>query len=335
MKKSLLFVILTVFLLFNLVGNPVSETEDSNNLTVYVYDSFVGEWGPGNKISKDFTSKTGISVDMISCGTAIQLLQRIESEGDKTPCDVVIGIEDSSILDSSLFSKVNSSINLAPTLKMDNNLVPFDYGAYSFNVNSNILEKKDWPKSLEDLTDSRFENKVILIDPRTSSTGQGLLLWTISAFGEEHYLDWWKMMKDNALTIADGWSSAYGLYTEGEAPIVLSFTTSPVYHAMYEDSTSYCSIPFTDGNYKLTEYGGILKTSKKQDQAQQFMSFILNEAQVDIATANSMLPANADTILPEAFNYADRPVKLFQLDKKYIEENLDKWLKDWALAMTE
>ena len=38
------------------------------------------------------------------------------------------------------------------------------------------------------------------------------------------------------LTITPGWSEAYALFTKGEAPMVLSYTTSPAYHVIAENS---------------------------------------------------------------------------------------------------
>ena len=61
-----------------------------------------------------------------------------------------------------------------------------------------------------------------------------MLHWTISVYGEENYLDYWKRLKLNLLTITDGWSMAYGMFTKGEVPMVLSYVTSPAYHLEYE-----------------------------------------------------------------------------------------------------
>ena len=44
----------------------------------------------------------------------------------------------------------------------------------------------------------------------------------------------WAKLKDRVLTVTPGWSEAYGLFTKGEAPMVLSYTTSPAYHMIAE-----------------------------------------------------------------------------------------------------
>ena len=84
-------------------------------------------------------------------------------------------------------------------------------------------------------------------------------------------------MKDNALTVADGWSSAYGLFTEGEAPIVLSYTTSPVYHVMNDNTTRYQALIFPEGHEATIEGIGIIKGTDKRAEAEAFIDFILTD----------------------------------------------------------
>ena len=124
------------------------------------------------------------------------------------------------------------------------------------------------------------------------------------------------------------------MFTSGEAPIVLSYTTSPVYHVMYEDSTRYQVIIFDEGHSATIEGVGMLKSSEKKDLAKQFIDFLLTDAQMDIATANSMYPTNLKTDLPSAFDWAPKPEITLSLEASDIEENLDTWLDDWTKVMS-
>ena len=40
------------------------------------------------------------------------------------------------------------------------------------------------------------------------------------------------------MTVTKGWSEAYGLFLEGEADMVLSYTTSPAYHLIAEEDAT-------------------------------------------------------------------------------------------------
>jgi thiamine transport system substrate-binding protein len=125
------------------------------------------------------------------------------------------------------------------------------------------------------------------------------------------------------------------MFTAGEAPITLSYTTSPVYHVMFEDTTRYQALIFDEGHSATIEGVGILKSSNKKDLAKQFVDFLLTDAQLDIASANSMYPTNLATELPKAFDWAPKPQITLSLDANDIEDNLDTWLNEWTEVMSK
>ena len=250
-----------------------------------------------------------------------------------------MGISDdpaSKAYESGLFQPYESPVleHVDDSLEFDgeHRLIPFDYGVFAFVWDS----ESDVPatRSLDDLMDPVYKDKIILIDPRTSSVGLGLLMWTIDVYGEDGYLDWWRAVGQNALTIADGWSSGYGLFTEGEAPIVISYTTSPVYHVLWEDSTRYQALVFPEGHHQTIESIGMLATSRHKEEAKAFIDFILTEGQAETAIANSMYPVNDETVLPDAYEWAPVPDKVFSMDPEYVAANIDRWTEEWTQAMT-
>jgi thiamine transport system substrate-binding protein len=316
--------------------------QEQQELVVYAYDSFTGDWGPGPVLAEQFEEETGIKVNLVSSGDGMEMMNKLISEANNPWADVVVGISDdmaskiykAGLLEpykSEALSEIPSFLHFDPTYQ----LLPFDYGNFAFVVDTEAMDSDMVPTSLASLTDPIYRDKVILIDPRTSSVGLGLLLWTIEVFGEEGYLSWWEIMKDQALTITDGWSSAYGLFTEGEAPLVLSYTTSPVYHVTYEDTTRYQVALFEEGHSTTIEGVGLLASSNKKDEARQFIDFILTKGQLTIAIANSMYPVNSKTELPDAFNYAPKPEKNLSMDSETLAKNLDRWLTEWTQVMSK
>ena len=330
MKKTLILLLLAAAIMPIAAEGAVED----DVLTVYAYDSFASDWGPAGTLIPEFEKETGIKVNLVSAGDAVEMISRIELEGDNTDADVVLGITDDFAYRAypyleSYNTPIAESIPAELRFDSENRLIPFDYGAFAFVWDTECgLEK---PETLSDLAKPEYKDKVILIDPRTSSVGLGLLLWTYNIYGDgDEFNAWWEAMEDNALTIADGWSSAYGLFTEGEAPIVLSYTTSPVYHVMNEDTTRYQALVFPEGHEATIEGIGIIKGTDKRAEAEKFVDFILTEAQLDIAIANSMYPANTAIELPEAFNYAPKPDKLFRsgaTSPEKTESLVDQWLQ--------
>ena len=329
MKKSFFIVVLLVCAFAVAFAQPQTEQV----LTVYAYDSFTSDWGPGSAIVEAFEAKTGIKVNLVGASGAVEMYSKVVYEGSSCPADVVIGISDSIEVNQDLFLDWTPECMDSLSVGKNGNLVPFDYGYFAFIADTEYFKDHDLPTCLEDLTKPEFKDKVILIDPRTSSVGLGLLVWTIEALGEDEAFSWWEAMKDNALTIGDSWSSSYGLFTEGEAPLVISYTTSPVYHVLYEDTTRYQALDFTDGHVHTTEYLGILKTSKNVEAAKLFCEFVLNEGQADIAVANTMFPANSSVELPDAFEYALVPTKTIEYDQHDFISKSDEYLTRWAQTM--
>ena len=336
-----LLVVLTILLLPVLMfaqGAYESEAVD-NTVTVYATDSFCSDWGPGPQIVEDFFTATGVELELISAGSAMEMLSKVIIEGEDSPADVVVGITDD-MAEKAYEANILTSYEAAalkdiPTfLHFDPSytLLPYDYGNFAFVYDSEVLSADDLT-SLDDLLKPEFKDRFVLIDPRTSSVGLGLLIWTIKEYGEDNYLDWWKAAADNALTIADGWSTAYGLFTEGEADAVISYTTSPVYHALWEDSTRYQAAIFANGHSVTIEGLGILDSSDNKANAKVFVDYILNEGQAGIALANSMYPVNSTVELDPAYQWAPKPEVTLALSSEEIAANLDKWLDDWTQAV--
>ena len=99
------------------------------------------------------------------------------------------------------------------------------------------------PKSLDELVNGDPSQKIVLEDPRSSTPGLGFLLWMKQVYGDKA-ADAWKKLEPRILTVAPGWSEAYALFTKGEAPMVLSYTTSPAYHVIAENTDRYKAADF-------------------------------------------------------------------------------------------
>ena len=328
MKKVLSFLAVILIAASLVCAQSVSENSSSQKtLTVYAYDTFCGDWGAAGSVIPAFEEATGIKVNLVAAGAAVEVINRVRLEGANTSCDVILGITDDMAdkaydLLESYDSPYIDTIDSRYVFDAQNRLIPYDYGAFAFvwDTESDITP----PTCLADLVDDKYKDKVILIDPRTSSVGTGLMMWTYNALGD-WWIDWWKTMTENALTTASGWSSGYGLFTEGEAPLVISYTTSPVYHVMWEDTTRYQALLFTDGHEVTIEAAGIVKGTKHRAEAEAFIDFLLTEAQVDLANANSMYPVNSTVALPEAYDYAPVPEKIFTGSSEKASELLSIW----------
>ena len=98
------------------------------------------------------------------------------------------------------------------------------------------------------------------------------MLWVKAVYGDKAPEAWAKL-KNRVLTVTPGWSEAYGLFTKGEAPMVLSYTTSPAYHMVAEDTERYKAAAFEEGHYLQIEVAGMTTTGAKNPLAAEIPGF--------------------------------------------------------------
>ena len=109
---------------------------------------------------------------------------------------------------------------------------------------------------------------------------------------QKNYLNYWKKLEPNLLSVTNGWSAAYGMFTKGEVPIVLSYVTSPAYHLEYEKTERYRTAVFQDGHYRQIEFAGILKGTKRIKLAREFIDFMLSEKFQNVKTKRLITQEN-------------------------------------------
>lgn len=307
-------------------------------LTVYTYESFISEWGPGPKVKEAFEKTCGCTVDFVGVADGVALLTRLKLEGAGTKADLVLGLDTNLVAEAKqtgLFEPhgIDVSAVKVPGGFSDDVFVPYDYGHFAVIYDTETMKAP--PKSLRELVEGDPKDKIVIEDPRTSTPGLGLLLWVKSVYGDEADEAWAKL-KGRVLTVTPGWSEAYGLFTKGEAPMVLSYTTSPAYHMVAENTERYQAAAFSEGHYIQIEVAGLLKGAPQKELARQFLSFMITPGFQDtIPTNNWMMPAAATSEpLPEAFGKLVSPEKTFLMTPEEVATHRKAWIDEWLAAMT-
>ena len=296
-------------------------------LTIYTYDSFAAEWGPGPTIKTAFEKNCDCTIQFIATSNAATLLTKIQLEGTQSNADIVLGFDQNFLIEA---EKTNLFIkhNIEPELNIDwknNYFTPYDYGQFAFIYDDTKLLNP--PKSMAELI-NRDDIKIIVQDPRTSTPGLGLLLWVKSIYDKDA-LSAWQSLNEKIITYTPGWSEAYGMFLENEADMVLSYTTSPAYHLMYEETNKYKAASFDEGHYMQIEVAGILKSSKNFKLAQRFMNFISsNEFQSEIPTKNIMYPVT-NIKLPEAYKLLNQSNNKLLIKPELVHKSKKEWINEW------
>ncbi|QLB20401.1 thiamine ABC transporter substrate binding subunit [Vespertiliibacter pulmonis] len=324
---------LKTILALSSLGLCLNSFASQPTLTVYTYNSFANSWGAAKKLEPLFEQQCQCDLKFIPFENGVTMFNRIRLEGKKSKADVMLGIDNFLISEaerSGLFIEHNldqNSLNL-PTTWQNKTFVPYDYSEYAF-----IYDKRKVitpPQSLKELV-GRQDLKIIYQDPRTSTVGRGLLFWINQVYGQNAGQAW-KTLAKHTVTIGKGWSETYSAFLKGEADLVLSYTTSPLYHQWHEQDNSKIAAPFSEGHLLQIEVGAITKTSKNPTLAREFLHFLQQpEAQEIIAYHNVMKPViklNTSKFnqLP---NYS--PLEFTQPDTTVVKQ----WLATWQKAISQ
>lgn len=306
---------------------------DTPVLTVLTYDSFISEWGPGPAVEKAFEATCGCDLRFVGAGDGAALLARVQLEGVSGGADVVLGLDTNLTAQAAatgLFAPHGlAAVEGLPVPFADPLFLPYDWGWFAFVYDKTKLATP--PASFEELAASDL--KIVIQDPRSSTPGLGLLLWVKAVFGDDAPRIW-GALADNVLTVTPGWSEAYGLFTQGEADMVLSYTTSPAYHLIAESDDTKAAALFSEGHYLQVEVAAKLKDSDAPELADAFLAFMLTDGfQSVIPTTNWMYPAVVPAAgLPEGFDrFRPEQSWLFPADEALAERA--GALAEWQAAL--
>lgn len=309
----------------------------AETLTVLTYESFTAEWGPGPAVEKAFEAQCGCDLKWVAVGDGVAILNRLKLEGDSPSADIALGLDNNLIAEAratSLFAPHGQKLDALqlPLAWTDDTFLPFDYAHFAIIYDREKLVQP--PKSLDELVNGDPAAKLVIQDPRTSTPGLGLLIWMKAVYGDKAGEAWIKL-KRRVLTVTPGWSEAYTLFTKGEAPMVLSYTTSPAYHEIAEKSTRYQAIAFPEGHPIQVEVAAKLAKAKSPALADKFLAFMLTAGfQDQIPTGNWMLPAApTSTPLPAEFDKLVKPEKTLDIAPDTVATNRRAWTDEWLAAM--
>ncbi|MGQ7245828.1 thiamine ABC transporter substrate binding subunit [Halomonas sp. V046] len=314
----------------------LADQAERPELTVYTYESFVAEWGPGPGVEQAFEARCGCDVRFVALGGGVDILQRLRLEGASTEADVVLGLDmnlihDARELDLLAPHQVDTAALTLPIDWQDDTFLPYDWGRFAFVYDRQALPEP--PTSFEELLAAPEDLKVIISDPRTSVPGLGLLLWIKHVYGDRAD-EAWERLSPHILTVASGWSQAYfSLFMNGEAPLVLSYSTSPAYHMAVEDTDRYQAAEFSEGHYLQVETAAAVAGSDELDLARDFLAFILTpDFQRHIPLGNVMYPAiDLGDDLPPVFDRLIEPDS-FTFTPEEVGEHRRDWIREWLNA---
>jgi thiamine transport system substrate-binding protein len=304
-------------------------------LTILTYDSFATEWGPGPAAEKAFEATCACDLQFVTAGDGAALLARLQLEGAASDADILLGIDTNltaAAAATGLFAPHGQTpAHDLPVAYADPLFLPYDWGWFAFIYNTSLANV---PASFEDLAASDL--KIVIQDPRSSTPGLGLVMWVRQAYGDRAP-EIWAALADNILTVTPGWTESYGLFTSGEADMVLSYSTSPAYHIGIEGDLTKAAALFDEGHYLQIEVAGKLASTDQPVLADAFLAFMAGpEFQALISETNWMYPAKTpDAGLPASFATLIKPEKSLLIPSQDIPALRNKAIEEWRAALSQ
>jgi len=323
----------------------------SDTLVVATYSSFIDavSTSPGGWIKQRFESEFDADLVWQTPPNELdQYIQRANADVE-IDADVYVGLNvdslirlDENLQQDSLFAAapdLDGTADIKDGLNFDpqGRAVTYDTGYISLVWNATADgDEFVAPETFDGLLESEYAGDLIAQSPSSSATGRAFLLHTIQAKGEENYLDYWADLQENDVRILGSWGDAYSAYGNGEAPMVVSYSTDQVYANRAEQNMDRHQIRFlNDQGYANPEGMAQFANSDSPELARSFMEFMLRpEVQAEVAVRNVAFPAITDAEFGEQHaeyeQYAQVPPEAVSFSYDELRGNLQSWIEDWS-----
>lgn len=303
-------------------------------LRVFSYGSFTSSYGPGPILKTEFEKICQCKIEFIEGTDAGILLQRLKIEGEGLGADLILGLDQFDlakaqsefqwqtiqVTDVQFDQRVRAAL-------MNNQFIPYNWGIISF------IGRKDLDgtlSKLDDLLKPEWKGRFALQDPRTSSPGLQFLMWIIHAKGESEGLRYLGRLLKQAHSVSGSWSQSYSLFQKRQVDLVLSYTTSVMYHLLEEKDENYKAIEFSEEHPEQFEYMAISEFCRQCELAQKFARFLLeSKSQEVLMKKNFMFPVVKGLRETTEFNKASL-FPTFSRKEIVSEDQVQRILKKWA-----
>jgi thiamine transport system substrate-binding protein len=327
-------------------GTTVGSTAPAE-LVVATYSSFVDapSSSPGPWLKEQYESEFDATLTWETPENGLNYFIERQLGGAGIDADAYVGLDTNMLiridekLSEPLFAPVEEGAlsrrdEVKSSLEFDpkGRAVPYDTGYICLVWNE---EETTAPETFDGLLESEHAGELIVQNPTSSATGQAFLLHTVAAKGEDGYLDYWKALKQNDVRVLGNWEDAYNAYSNGEAPMVVSYSTDQVYANRYDEPMAEHQIRFlNDQGYANPEGMARFAGSDRTERVNEFMDFVLTpEVQAEIAVRNVQFPATTTTELPAEFaEYAHEPPEAVTFTYDELKGSLSEWTDAWARA---
>lgn len=322
MKKVLCALIAVIILLYMAISD-----KEQNTIVIYSALEQYRNDDLKQQLEEEFPK---LNIQIMYLPTA-KVAAKIQSEKEKTDADIVLAVE------SGYMEKIADS--LAPvaqysTLEYLDGMNP-SHGKYliwesyggGFAVNTEILKKYgiEEPEGYEDLLKPEFRDKIVLPDPKSSSTGYNFFLNLYNEWGLEKTLRYYDELDKNVKQYSESGSGPVKMLIQGECAVGFALTYQVV--TEINNGNPLKMIYPTQGSPYSLDGIGMIKGREVNPDIVKVFEFLANDCLVydkEVYNPGKVLKEQKNTLenYPEDIKYADMS-GLEDIDLK--ETLLSKW----------
>ncbi|MSO79429.1 MAG: thiamine ABC transporter substrate-binding protein [Acidimicrobiia bacterium] len=343
--RRLLSLVVVVCLGLGVFATSASAREPVT-ITLMTHDSF----NVSKSVLRAFTRSTGIKVRVLRAGDAGQALNQAILTKDHPLADVLYGIDNTFLsrgLANGIFEPYRSAaLDTVPAvydLDARHRVTPIDRSYVCVNDDTRWFSDHNIarPTTLEGLARPEYRGLLVVENPATSSTGLPFLLATVAEFGdtapgEGGWRDYWAQLRANDVLVVDGWEQAwYEHFTagakDGDRPLVVSYASSPP-ATVNKAGTSARAGTLLESCFEQVEFAGVLRGTEHRRGARKLIDFMLSKPfQEDVPEQMYVFPVRDGAVVPPAFaKFAQVPDDPLTLSADLIDENRERWIREWT-----
>jgi len=328
--KNFLNLILVLSLLLTIgCGREKIKKSKSNEVTIYspLFPSAI------DGVTKGFTKKTGIKVNVVVAGTG-ELLKRIQAENENPLGDLIFGGGAESLNSYKEYFAPYKSAN-------HNNIDPlfrdpqdkwFGFAVLPMVMiyNTDLLTKEEAPTSWNNLVDPKWRGKIAMASPVKSGSAYTITATLLTAFGKnsETGYDFIKKFIDNLDGKVLGSSSGVPKgVVDKEYSIGLTLESSAI---KYKNAGGDIEIVYpSEGTSVVADGAALIKGAINEENAKLFLDYVgSKEVQETLAKKFNIRGSRTDIPLPKGLGPI-LDIKLLDYDFNWASQSKKEIVTRW------
>jgi iron(III) transport system substrate-binding protein len=248
-------------------------------------------------LADQFQRDYGIAVDVLD-GRASEIRERIRAEqaAGRAIGDLAYSGSTSIALQAAEgafapFGELPNAGKISAPLKATETFLPVSAGYFAILVNTKDVTAAEAPKGWRDLTEPKWQGKILSDDPRALGAGEVGFEVTYEAFGREYH----EAMAKQKPVFSRDFAQSNQRVARGEYPLYLPFNVSefqrirglPIRVVVPSEGVPYVALG-----------PAVLKNAPHPNAARMFMNFMLERDAQALIASEGFRPAVAGTPIP-------------------------------------